>query len=133
MNAQEFEEEVRELRVRQKLYYRIAKGSPDKEKFKEMMKAQEKHIIPYIEAVMAMRPAGKKPESEREAFFLTVYEMIERQRDGRSMSGGNWAAIYAAKDLEKEVDEQLARWEEKRAAERRREEEAAMAMQQKLF
>ena len=131
MNAKEFEDAVRELRMRQKRFFRCRKDDPDKEKSKMMMRDQENKLFPYIEEVLAARPSGEA-KSEREQFFLLVADMMKKQREWKKQGGGSWA-MYIAKDAEKMVDKWLAKWDEQIAEEKRQALEAEKAKQTRLF
>lgn len=116
MNAQEFETAVRELRQVQRRFFRCKKDDPDREKSKMLMREKETEVREVAEKVMAIRPKGKKVENEREQFFLDVAEMLRRQKEWMKQGGGQWY-MNPAKDAERQVDKQLAKWDERRKEE----------------
>lgn len=91
MNAQEFEQAVRELRSRQRRFFHCKKDDPDRPKALEQVKEQEKVLLAVIEPVMALRPAHKTIESDRERFFLSVEFMLRKQREWIMSGGGSWS------------------------------------------
>lgn len=123
MNAQEFEQAVRELRSRQRRFFHCKKDDPDRPKALEQVKEQEKVLLAVIEPVMALRPAHKTIESDRERFFLSVEFMLRKQREWIMSGGGSWSMNHA-REAEKVVDEQLRQWAEERKEEKRRQAEA---------
>ena len=113
MNAQEFEKAVRELRQSQRRFFNCKKDDPDREKAKLLMREKEKEVLNVVETVMAIRPMGKRAESEREDFFLAVDEMMKKQKAWMKQGGGAWY-MNPARDAEKRVDEFLASFDEQR-------------------
>lgn len=132
MNAQEFEKEVRELRQRQRRFFHCRKDDPDRPKALELMRSQEKLLLPVIEAVMALRPIGKKAGSDREEFFLLVADMMRKQKEWVRQGGGSWQ-MSPARETERLVDKWLSRWDEERKAEERQRKEELARRQPKLF
>jgi len=132
MKSDEFEKEVRELRYRQRRFFRCRRDDPDRPKALQLMRDQEQLLRPYVEQVMRIRPPRRRPESRREVFFLAVAEMLRQQLEWAKSGGGSWQ-LNPARDAEKSVDRFLAEFEEERKADKRRETEAAMARQQRLF
>ena len=123
MNAQEFEQAVRELRARQRRFFHCRKDDPDRPRALEQVREQERVLLEVIEPVMALRPKNKTVESDRERFFLSVEFMLRKQREWM-MNGGGSYAMNPAREAEKVVDEQLRQWAEERKEEQRRQAEA---------
>ena len=132
MKSDEFEKEVRELRYRQRRFFRCRKDDPDRPKALQLMRDQENLLRPYIEKVMQSRPPHRRPESRREEFFLAVNDMLRQQLEWAKRGGGSWQ-MNPAKDAEKKVDVFLAEFDEERKAAKQREIEAERAKQTKLF
>ena len=132
MNAQEFEEAVRELRKRQKRYFACRKDSPDKERCKQMMRQQEKLVGEVVDIIMATQPRYSKPVGERKAFFLDVAEMLRLQKVWIRSGGGGWMAT-PARELEAKVDKQLNIWDEQRKVEQEKKADEERKRQLKLF
>lgn len=132
MNAQEFEAAVRELRQLQRRFFNCRKDDPDREKSKILMREKEKEVLIVVESVMAIRPQGKRAESEREQFFLDVVLMLRRQKEWMRQGGGYWQ-MEPAKVAEKKVDEWLQRWNDEREAEKLRLWEEEQKRQLSLF
>lgn len=133
MNAQEFEQAVRELRKRQKRYFACRKDNPDKEQRKLLMREKETEVREVVEKVMAIRPRGKMVENEREQFFLDVAEMLRLQKIWiRNGGGGGWM-MNPACEMEAKVDRQLAAWDEERKEEARKRNEELLKNQTSLF
>jgi len=132
MKSDEFEKEVRELRYRQRRFFRCRKDDPDRQKALQLMRDQENLLRPYIEKVMQSRPPRRRPESRREEFFLAVNDMLRQQLEWAKRGGGSWQ-MNPAKEAEKKVDVFLAEFDEERKAAKQREIEAERAKQTKLF
>lgn len=132
MNAQEFESAVRELRQLQRRFLRCKKDDPDREKAKLLMREKEKEVLNVVETVMAIRHTGKQAESEREQFFLDVAEMLRRQKEWMKLGGGQWY-MNPAKDAERQVDKQLAKWDERKKEEEKARHAELMKNQTSLF
>ncbi len=131
MNKTEFEQAVRELRTRQKRFFRCRKDDPDREKAKKLMREQEQIVWPIVDAVMATRPIGKNAESKREEFFLAVAEMKKRQIEWMKSPG--YYNVERAHAAEKEVDKILRQWDEEKEYERKRASEEELKRQTTLF
>lgn len=132
MNAQEFEQAVRELRKRQKRYFACRKDSPDKEQCKLLMREKETEVREVVEKVMAIRPKGKMVENEREQFFLDVAEMLRKQKEWMMQGGGRWY-MNPANDAESTVDKQLTKWDERRKEEEKARQAELLKNQTSLF
>lgn len=132
MNPLEFEKAVREMRRRQRRFFRCKKDDPDREKSKMLMREKEKVVLNVIETVMAIRPRGKQAESEREQFFLDVAEMLRKQKEWMMQGGGRWY-MNPAKDAESTVDKQLTKWDERRKEEEKARQAELLKNQTSLF
>ena len=132
MNAQEFEQAVRELRKRQKRYFACRKDSPDKEQCKLLMREQETEVREVVEKVMAIRPRGKRVDNEREQFFLDVAEMLRKQKEWMMQGGGSWM-MNPAREMEANVDRQLAAWDKQRKEEEKARQAELLKNQTSLF
>lgn len=132
MNPQEFETEVRKLRQLQRRFFSLRKDDQDRGRILEMVREQEKLVGEVVDIVMARRPTNKKPDNEREAFFLDVTEMLRRQRSWMKY-GGSGYMMYPAHEQEKKVDNQLQSWNEQRKEERKKRIEQELKKQTSLF
>lgn len=132
MNKETFEKEVRELRIRQRRFFRCSKNDPDREKAKELMREQEGKVREEVEFVMMVRPKGKPSSGEREDFFLAVAEMMKKQKEWMQQGGGMWY-MNPAKDAENKVDKYLRRFDDEREAERQRKMAEEQKRQMVLF
>ena len=132
MTPQEFEEAVRELRRRQKRFFRCRKEDPDRETAKRLMREQEQLLWPTIKIGMANRSQGRNFKNKREEFFAVVVDMMKKQHEWMKQGGGT-GFMYAAHEAEKMVDKWLAKYDEENAAEKRRRIEQIQAKQPKLF
>ena len=132
MTPQEFEQAVRELRRRQRLFFNCRTDNPDKEKALQLMRQQERIVWPVVDAALAQRPANRRAENQSEEFFLLVADMIKKQRQWAHQGGGSWS-MYSASEAEKTVDTWLSRFDEEKAAAKRRLIEAEQAKQTSLF
>ena len=132
MNAQEFEQAVRELRKRQKRYFACRKDSPDKEQCKLLMREKETEVREVVEKVMAIRPREKMVENEREQFFLDVAEMLRKQKEWMMQGGGSWM-MNPAREMEANVDRQLAEWDKQRKEEEKARQAELLKNQTSLF
>lgn len=132
MNPQEFETEVRKLRQLQRRFFSLRKDDQDRGRILEMVREQEKLVGEVVDIVMARRPTNKKPDNEREAFFLDVTEMLRRQRSWMKY-GGSGYMMYPAREQEKKVDNQLQSWNEQRKEERKKRMEQELKKQTPLF
>lgn len=132
MDKETFEKEVRELRYRQRRFFRCRKDDADRPKALDLMREQEAKVREEVEFVMMIRPKGKKAESKREQFFLDVADMMAKQKEWMKQGGGHWY-MNPARDLEKKVDDQLREWDEEKKAERQRKAEEEAKRQTSLF
>jgi len=132
MDKETFEKEVRELRCRQRRFFRCRKDDADRPKALELMREQEAKVREEVEFVMMIRPKGKKAESKREQFFLDVADMMAKQREWMKQGGGHWY-MNPAREMEKKVDDQLREWDEEKKSERQRKAEEEAKKQTSLF
>lgn len=132
MNATEFETAVRELRYRQRHFFRCKKDDPNRPKAKELMKEQEKIVGEVVDAVITRRPKDKPVQSDREQFFLNVAEMLRRQKEWMRQGGGS-CYMNPSKEAEKKVDAQLSVWDEERKRQHQLRQEEERRKQTSLF
>lgn len=132
MNAIEFEKEVRKMRQLQRRFFAYRKDNPDRPHAKEMMREQEKVVREVVEKVMAIRPRGKRVDNEREQFFLDVAEMLRKQKEWMMQGGGSWM-MNPAREMEANVDRQLAEWDKQRKEEEKARQAELLKNQTSLF
>ena len=131
MTPQEFEENVRELRRRQRRFFRCRKDDPDREKALQLMREAEKPLRQVLDANRRFCHPGN-PKSKREEFFIVVDDMMQKQEQWMKQGGGS-GFMYAAHEAEKMVDKWLTKYEEDKAAEKRRAIEEIQKQQPTLF
>lgn len=132
MNAQEFEDAVREMRRAQRRFFHLKKDDPDRENSKRIMREREKVVLDVTQIVMAIRPKNKRVENEREQFFLDVVEMLRRQKTWMMQGGGSWM-MNPAREKEKVVDLQMQKWDDIRREEERIRREEIQKKQLTIF
>lgn len=131
MTPQEFEENVRELRRRQKRFFRCRKDDPDREKALQLMREVEKPMRQVLDANRRFCHPGN-PKSKREEFFIVVDDMMRKQEQWMKQGGGS-GFMYAAHEAEKMCDKWLAKFDEEHREEKRRAAEEERAKQPTLF
>lgn len=131
MTPQEFEDNVRELRRRQRRFFRCRKDDPDREKALQLMREAEKPLRQVLDANRRFANPGN-PKSKREEFFIVVDDMMQKQEQWMKQGGGS-GFMYAAHEAEKMVDKWLTKYEEDKAAEKRRAIEEIQKQQPTLF
>lgn len=133
MKPKEFEDAVRELRQRQRRYFRCRKDDPDKPKALELMRETERIIHNEVEMVRLIRPKNRAAANKREEFFLAVALMMDHQKEWMKSGGGNNWASMTAREAEKAVDKFLADFDEERRLEEQRRIEEIKKRQLTMF
>lgn len=131
MTPQEFENAVRELRQRQRRFFRCRKDDPDREMALGLMRETEKTVRQVLDANRRYCHPGN-PKSKREEFFMVVDDMVQKQTAWMRQGGGS-GFMYAAHEAEKMVDKWLKGYDDEHREEERRRQKAIEEMQPKLF
>ena len=131
MTQQEFENAVRELRQRQKRFFRCRKDDPDREIAIKLMRETEKVLRRVLDANRPYCHPGN-PKSKREEFFMVVDEMMQKQEIWMRNGGGS-GYRYPAQEAEKMVDKWLNGFTEEHRKEEHRRKKQIEEMQPKLF
>lgn len=120
------------MRQLQRRFFAYRKDNPDRPHAKEMMREHEKVVREVVEKVMAIRPRGKRVDNEREQFFLDVAEMLRKQKEWMMQGGGSWM-MNPAREMEANVDRQLAEWDKQRKEEEKARQAELLKNQTSLF